>query len=25
VPVGIALALISVSCLAAWLWKKKLF
>lgn len=25
VPVGIALALISVSCFAAWLWKKKLF
>lgn len=25
VPVGIALALISASCFAAWLWKKKLF
>ena len=25
VPIGIALALISVSCFAAWLWKKKLF
>ena len=25
VPAGIALALISVSCFAAWLWKKKLF
>ena len=25
VPVGIALVLISVSCFAAWLWKKKLF
>lgn len=25
VPVGIALARISVSCFAAWLWKKKLF
>lgn len=25
VPVGIALALISVFCFAAWLWKKKLF
>lgn len=25
VPVGIALALISVSCFAEWLWKKKLF
>ena len=25
VPIGIALALISASCFAAWLWKKKLF
>lgn len=25
VPVGIALVLISASCFAAWLWKKKLF